>query len=229
MTSPWVPERADAQPPRKKRVHVTLRAMLGWAIFAAGVVTGWAAIDGMVALLAGLVVAAVLVAVGVTWAFCPPRGVPALYTHAPQAADEAREHGQVATAVVEDRTVGRSRPYPVWDVTYGVLVVGPDGRRYRTTTTQLVRRGAEPAHDRGDVVVVRVHPEQRGVVVIADGEPTAPPPETPRRPVPTYSGVPRHTRGRVVSELAGGLLILGAMTVGILVPFTVLALVDIYG
>ncbi len=45
--------------------------------------------------------------------------------------------------------------------------------------------------------------------------------------MPTYSGVPRHTLGVVVSELTSGLLIIGAMVVGLFVPLTVLAFVDV--
>lgn len=227
MIHPWVPERADAPPPRKKRMHVTLRAMVGYTVLAVGVVTGWAAIDGIAPTWPGLLVGAALLVVSAPLAFSPPRGVPALYAHAPEAPEQAREHSIAATAVVEHRTVERSRPGRARDVTWRLLIAAPDGRRYRTTSAQFLLPGTPPAHERGDVVAVRVHPGQRGVVVIVGENPPGPPPETPRRPVPVYSGVPRHTRGTLVSELAAGLLIVGAMVVGLFVAFTVLALAHI--
>lgn len=100
------------------------------------------------------------------------------------------------------------------------------GQRVGQWAPCVPRQTEPPAHRRGDVVAVRVHPEQLGVVVIVDDEPTASPPAPLRRPVPEYSGVPAHTRGTVLSELAATMLMLGAMVVGIVVPIIAFVLVE---
>lgn len=217
-----VPARLDAPTPRHKRMHVTVRDALGIASFGAVVTTLWSAAEGLAPWLPSVVAAAALV--GLTWwAFSAKRGVPDLYRYAPTAPAEARARGHLTTAVVEDRQVSRSRLRRTSQVSWRLLVVDADGRRYRTTTAQVLAE--PPGHEPGDVVAVRVHPDDRGVVTIVDDEPPLPRPSAPDRPVPRYSGVPPHTRGILVRELWAALLGLAALTVGALAPLAVTALV----
>ncbi|WP_413452903.1 hypothetical protein AA0Y32_08350 [Georgenia phoenicis] len=207
-----------------RRERLTLRQCAGLMLLCAAVSCVLLALDDLTPRVPSLL-AAVVLGVAADRLLQLPRGVAPLYRHAPTAPTEARERGTLATAVIDLALTARIRlRRPV--VGLQLFVAGPDGP-YLTTTAARVRRRAVPSYTRGDVVAVRVHPEQPGVVVVVDEVPPSP---APRRPesgrVREYSGEPRPTIGRPFTELGGGLVLLVPIAIGALAPLVVAALLS---
>jgi len=201
---------------------LTARVSVGTGTFAAAVVTVLAAVTGSLHAAPAVIAAAVLAGITI-WAFRTPRDIEPLYQYAPSAPREAREHGRLTTAVVEERDTRRRRGGQQL-VTSRLLVAEPGTRTYRTTTEARLPQESAPTHAADAVVAVRVHPEQRGVVVVVDDEPPVPPPARPSRPVPDYSGAPTPTRGVVATGWGATLRIGVPLVIGALTPLALVAL-----